>query len=248
MAYYTVVVPLRFQDNLLSITEPLSLKVWICFLVSIPIYTGAIILMNYVYSGSTQWEATASSVIRSALSERRNRLPPKHLYQKVLVLFWSWMMFVLISAYKGNLLALITKPTLNTPFTNAEDMVDQTRIKWGYNEAGLFPEYAKSKLPGTALRKIYERAITSSTSSYCQPVEKESGNVATIADITTAECIIANDYSNMGTCNYYLTDDKILAADSALAFQVILPLTEINDKLYVNCNICVVAETKPLIG
>ena len=79
-------------------------------------------------------------------------------------------------------------------------------------------------------------------------MEKETGNVATIADITTAECIIANDYSNMGTCNYYLTDDKILAADSALAFQVILPLTEINDMLYVNCNICVVAETKPLIG
>ena len=75
--------------------------------------------MNYLYSGSTNWEAAISSVIRGALSERKNKLPPKNLYQKILVLVWSSMMMVLISAYKGNLLAKITQPTMNTPFTNA---------------------------------------------------------------------------------------------------------------------------------
>ena len=125
MAYYTIIVPMRFHDNLLSITEPLSLQVWICFLISIPVFILVLISMNYVYTGSTNWEAEASFIIRGALSEHKNTFvkPPKHLYQRFLILVWTLMMVVLISAYEGNLLALITRPTLNTPFTNAEDMV-----------------------------------------------------------------------------------------------------------------------------
>ena len=221
MAYYTIIVPLRFHDNLLSITEPLSFEVWICFLICIPVNIGALILLNYLYSGSTHWEAAASSVIRGALSERKstNVKPPKHMYQKLMTLMWGWMMVVLISAYKGNLLAMITKPTINTPFTNADGMVEQTQIKWEFTQ-GLFPSYAQTKSPGTTLRKIYDQAITSSTSSYCQSIVKKSGNIAAICDIASATSVVANDFSKTGACNYYFSQDKILSSDSALAFPV----------------------------
>ena len=220
MAYYTVIVPLRHQDNLWSIIDPLSRSVWICFLTCIPLYIVAMSFMNYHYSGVFDWESVAGSIIRGVLSERRNRSPPKHIYQKLLVLIWSWTMLVLISAYKGNLLAIITKPSMNVPFLNVESMVEQTQMKWGFNSGVLFRRYAKSRPPGTTLRKIYEQAMTVSTHPYCHSVLKKLGNNAAICDISGARAVIANDFSKTGTCNYFLTEDKILAIDSALAFSV----------------------------
>ena len=219
MTYYTIIVPLKFQDNLLSITDPLSLEVWICFLICIPGYILAIILMNYLYSGQTKWEATASSVIRSALSERKssNVKPPKHMYQKLLILMWSWMMVVLISAYKANLLAMITRPSLNTPFRNVEGMVEQTKIQWGFRQDDLFSSYAKRLAPEKALRRVYEEKATTFTNFN---EVKESGDTAFIIDISAALSVMATEFSKSGTCNYFLTEDKILSTDSALAFQV----------------------------
>ena len=180
--------------------------------------------MNYFYSGSTNWEASASYVIRVALSDCKSKdiKPPKQLYQKLLVIMWGWMMLVLISAYQGNLLAMITTPTMKTPFTNAEGMVEQTEVKWAY-PLGLFSSYAESKPPETALRKIIDEASSSFTyaDTYVSTwIEKKSGKNAAICDITDAISVIAKDFSKTGTCNYYLTEDKILASDSALAFQV----------------------------
>ena len=176
--------------------------------------------MNYLHSKVFDWESVTSFIIRSVLSERRLRLPPRHLYQKVSVLIWSWTMLVVISAYKGNLLAIITKPSMNIPFLNMESMVEQTQMKWGYNSGVLFRRYAKSKPPGTTLRQIYDKAMTVSTHPYCHSVLKKLGNNAAICDISGARAVIAYDFSKTGTCNYYLTEDKILAIDSALAFPV----------------------------
>ena len=221
MAYYTIIVQLRYQENLLSITDPLSDQVWICFLICIPVYIVAIVFMNYFYSGNTNWEAAASSVIRSALSERKstNFEPPKYLHQKLLIIMWSWMMLILISGYKANLLAMITRPTLDIPFTNAHDMVKQTQIKWALAEGGLFSGYAKSLDHGSTVRKIYDQAITKYDIN--QIVMEDFGNNALICDISQCEKIIANYFSKTGACNYFMTEDKILASDSAFAFQVI---------------------------
>ena len=243
MAYYTVIVPLKLQDNLWSIVDPLSYSVWICFLTSIPIYIVAMSFMNYFHSGFFCWESVASLIIRGVLSERRSRSPPKHLYQKILVLIWSWTMLVLISAYKGNLLAIITKPSMNMPFMNVEDMVEQTQMKWGYNSGVLFRRYAMSKPPGTTLRKIYDQATTVSTHPYCHSVLKKLGDKAAVCDISGAMTVMANDFTKTGTCNYYLTKDKILAIDSALAFPVSIGECCYNN-LYCNYTSSV-SETKP---
>ena len=219
MTFYTIVVPMRFQDNLLSITDPLSFEVWMCFLISIPSYIVAIIIMNYIYSKSTNWEEVVSIVIRGALSEDKATYikPPNYLYQKLLVLIWSWMMLVLISAYQDNLIALITKPSINIPFTNKEGMIKQNQIKWGLADGGLFTDYAKSKDQETTLRTMYDKNIKNHGVS--QINLKELENNALICDISEALSIMAKDFSKTGTCNYYLTQDQILATDSALAFQ-----------------------------
>ena len=225
---YTIVVPLSFQNNLMSITDPLSFEVWICFLICIPVFMGSLLLMNYKYSGSPNLEATASFVLRGALSERKSRLPPKHLYQKIMVLVWSWMMLVIICAYKGDLISIITRPIMNIPFINADGMVEQTHIKWGLSEgATLFTSYAKDMTPGTTLWKIYENRITFPNNDtpvdgcYRSAVQaKKSGNIAAICDISSARYVITKDFSKTGSCNYYLTQDKILSSGNAIAFQV----------------------------
>ena len=229
MAYWTIVVPLRLQDNLLSVTDPFELEVWICFLICIPAYIMAIIFMNYLYSGSTKWEAAFSSVIRSVLSERKSTTvkPPKQMHQKLLVLVWSWMMVVLISAYKGNLLAMITKPAMNTPFADAKGMVEQDQMKWGWDfgDDGLFAFFAKSQPLGTTLRKIYDEGIlTSLNSLYCHSIVEKSRCIAAICDISGAIYVTANDFSKTGACNYYLTEDRIFAIDQVLAFPVSITL------------------------
>ena len=220
MTFYTIVVPMIFRHNLLSITDPLSFEVWLCFLISIPSYIVAIIIMNYIFSKSTNWEEVVSIVIRGALSEDKATYikPPNYLYQKLLVLIWSWMMLVLISAYQDNLIALITKPSINIPFTNKEGMIKQNQIKWGLADGGLFTDYAKSKDQETTLRTMYDKNIKNHGVS--QINLKELENNALICDISEALSIMANDFSKTGTCNYYLTQDQILATDSALAFQV----------------------------
>ena len=218
MTYYTIVVPLRVQDNLLSVTDPMTYKVWICFLICIPAYILAIIVMNYLHSGSTNWEAAFSSVIRSALSERKNKLTPKHFYQKLLVLAWSWMMVVLISAYKGNLLAMITRPTLNFPFKNAEGVVDINQVEWGMADPGMLQAFLKNSSKGTTFRTIYDKAIKSF--SICTESHATAAELAMVMDISCARRLIAKDFTSTGICNYYLTQDRILALDSVLAFPV----------------------------
>ena len=210
-------VPIKLEDNLYSYIDPLSLEVWICFLICIPIYIGFMMSMNYLYSGFNEWEASASSVIRAALSECKTTLPPKHLYQAILVLVWTLMMVVLLSGYHGNLLAMITKPGIDAPFTNFNEMASQTQIKWCISKYSLFNSYARSKSPGTTLKTISDQAIS------CQ--RDYSKKIAVIVDRLQADLDINSNYKNTGTCKYYLTQDEVLSSDSVLALQVSMSQT-----------------------
>ena len=127
---------------------------------------------------------------------------------------WSWMMVILISAYTANLLAMITRPSLNTPFTNVEGMVEQTQIQWALPHESIFSYYAKRLAPGTPLRKVYEEKAITYTHFNIKSTIKESRDTAFILDIAVALDIIGTDFSKTGTCNYFLTEDKILNVDS----------------------------------
>ena len=222
---YTIIVPLRFQDNFWSITDPFSPIVWICFLISIPTYVGAIISMDYFFNRSTSWKNAINFVIRVIFSESTDNLPPKHLYQKLIVQVWSWMTFVLLLGYLCNLRALLTKPIMKMPFTDSEGMVQQPEMKWGFMQNGIFFDYAQSEDAGPTLRKIYDQAMADKTvfnpsidkSFSCQYIVDEG--YAAICDISVAKKIITKVFGKDGTCNYYLTDDRMLASDNVLAIQ-----------------------------
>ena len=118
---------------------------------------------------------------------------------------------------------MITKPAMNTPFTDAKGMVEQDQMKWGWDfgDDGLFALFAKSQAPGTTLRRIYDEGIlTSSNSLHCNSIVEKSRYIAAICDISGAIYVTANDFSKTGTCNYYLTENRIFATDQALAYPV----------------------------
>ena len=177
--------------------------------------------MNYLNSRSANWEKTITFVIRVIFSENRGNLPPKHLYQKLLVQVWSWMTFVLILGYLCNLRALLTKPLMKIPFTDSEGMVQQAEMKWGFIQGGQFSYYAQSEDAGPTLRKIYDQAMSDKTafnkSFSCHKIV--DGGYAAICDISVAKKIITEVFSKDGTCNYYLTYDRMLASDNVLAIQ-----------------------------
>ena len=108
---------------------------------------------------------------------------------------------------------------------------------------GLFIEYAKKLDPERVLRKVYDKGTIIPSASFNKQVRKkvlQQGN-ALICDITSAREILADTFSENGTCNYILTEDKILATDSALAFQVIRGML----KNIIGRPICCIIETKP---
>ena len=184
------------------------------------------VFMNYIYGGSSTWELSTSTVMRSVMSERKNRSTPKHLYQKLLALVWSLMAVILISAYKGNLLAMITKPSMNAPFTNADDMVQQSGMKWGiWEKEAAFAQYATSRPEGTTLRRMIDQAMKC-RDPWCRST-KGHENLALIASLEVLMYGIANDKTD--TC--YLTQDKFLLSTFNLAFQV-CKLTLLNINTY----------------
>ena len=228
MTQYTIVAPLGLQDNLLSILDPLSVEVWIGLLICIPVYITGMAVLNYIYTGYPNCEATMSFVLRTVLAEDKWQLSPKPIYQKILVLVWSGMMLVLISAYQGDLTSIITTPLMNAPFMNADGMVEQSQIKWGWSEGEtLFPDYLKSYSPGTTLREMYEKSMTFPNTvtrvddCYISAFQaKESGSVAAICDISSARAVVTKDFSKFGTCNFYVTHDRFLSSGNVLAIQV----------------------------
>ena len=212
-----MIIPLRIKDNLFSFIYPLSFVVWICFLLCIPAFIVAIVLTNYVYSGTFQWEAAASSVIRSALSERRGikKTSPKLFHQIFLVLVWSWMMVILISSYKGNLLAMICshdrnlQPKIHTPI-----------IKWGvWGQDSLFAPYAKSS-PRPTMRMLIDRAALCPDIT-CSAEMQQDEEFAVIMEKTFALQTISKDFTKTGICNYYKAVGEIIfRTDQNFAFQV----------------------------
>ena len=187
---------------------------------------GVMCLMNYLYSGQTNWEESGSFVLRNALVEHAD-MPDTNLYQKCLVLVWSLMTLVIMCSYAGSLTAFITKPGLNLPFSNVEGMVKQTDLRWAVTEGSILTPYAENMPQGSVMKTMIEQANTFSygvkwADNDCFTAEGEkSGDIASICDYTAALFAQSNDFSKTGKCNYFLTEDKFLPFSMALAFQVL---------------------------
>ena len=127
--------------------------------------------------------------------------------------------------FPGALTAMITKPTLDMPINNAEELMNQNEISWSIEDGTAVIEFLKASPPNSRLRRLVEGAklLSSSEMNGCyvkEAITKQSGQFASICDINSIMTLLSQDYSETGTCNYYLTEEKFQLTSNAMALQV----------------------------
>ena len=151
--FWGLVIPLRQNYSLDAILHALEWKVWLVILLAMPTYMLVMTMVNYHYFGQMKWEVFSSFVIRASVMEARGKpgFPVKRIYQKLLLLFWSLPLFVLVTAYTGNMTALITKPTLQRSIKDVNELVNQDKMPWirGSSEGSSMVHWLKSAPSGT---------------------------------------------------------------------------------------------------
>ena len=223
--YFQVVFPLKHASEMWFFIDPLSFHVWICSLLCVPIYLLAMGLADYLFDGYADWDAVADDfdfVIRNALSEQNYAPRDKLVYQKILIVIWSWSMLVLVQSYAGNLTAMLTRPKLQEPIRTLEELLGQDEVSWIIPD----PEAAyalKTSENGSALKKLYDGGIVVPPNAGwdCFPAEiYKYGTFGSICNIGSIQIMMSLDYSLTGKCNYYMIEDKLLTSGGSMAFQV----------------------------
>ena len=230
---YHVILPLRAVDDPWSYFYPFDCEIWIFSLCIIPIYILLCALADHIYFHNLQWFNWFEFVIRNFASEGHQSykrifgtLNNKKLsvYQKLLILSWTWFCFILIKSYSGNLTAMIARPKLNMKFTKAKDLLHQQEVALTIEDGVGAIEYMSRSPPGSAMRKLIEktervdpeRAFFDCFSKSHQ----QSGRHAAICDVVSIKSRLSNDFTAHGHCNWYLMEQKLFASSSVMAFQV----------------------------
>ena len=91
MEMYNIIIPLTIENDIWSFLYPFEDEVWICFLLSVPIFIIAMGLAEYITNEehSVPWATLIGFVLRNVLSENTGKLPDKRLYQKIMVYAWA---------------------------------------------------------------------------------------------------------------------------------------------------------------
>ena len=150
--FYTLVVPLEKNYNLFAIVNAFQFSVWVAAMVTIPIYISVMVMANWFNFRQMKWEIFASFVIRTALMENTLKPPAKRINQKLLIIFWALPIFVLVTAYTGNMTALITKPSPQKSIKDVNELVNQKKMSWVIEEGSSVVAYLKSAPAGTKFR------------------------------------------------------------------------------------------------
>ena len=100
MEYYTLVVPLKLNDDDTSFLKCFNIEVWICCLMVTPIAIMAMGLLDYIFCKKVKWTYIVDFVTRSAVSQSLPELNAKENYQKAFSIIWLLSALVLTFAYK----------------------------------------------------------------------------------------------------------------------------------------------------
>ena len=223
--YFQVVIPLKYGSKMWFFIDPLSFHVWLCSILCVPIYLLAMGLADYLFNGYADWGAVTDDfnfVIRNALSEQNYAPRDKRVYQKILIVIWSWSMLVLVQSYAGNLTAMLTRPKLQEPIKTLEDLFSQDKVSWIIPDNTIIPTMKMSK-NGSALKRLHDGGIIIPPNAAwdCFPLEiYQDGTFGSICNMGSIQMLMNNDYSSTGKCNYYTIEDKFLSSGGSMAFQV----------------------------
>ena len=224
MELSTFIIPLRKENDIWSFVHPFSFEVWALSLISIPIYILAWGMLNFLTSGHANWSHLVEFVLRNILVDHAVKMPDKTKHQKVLILGWLWFTFIIISAYAGNLIALITRPKLVMPIQEPADLLIQDKISWVMEDGIAKAEYMRGSPSGSTWRRIYDKIeFLDSEEFYSGCFTKStqfSGRHASICDITSIRDLLHESFSKSGQCNWYLSENTFAEAPLVMIFQV----------------------------
>ena len=230
---YYIILPLKAIDDPWSYFYPFDYEVWILSLCIIPIYILVGALADYIYFHDPKWLKWFEFVIRNVLSECKQSYKKMYiitndkkwpLYKNILILSWTWVCFILVKSYSGNLTAMVARPKLVMKFTKAEDFLHQQEVALTIEDGIGAIEYMSQSPPGSAMRRLIEKTErVNAEKEFIDCFSKshqQSGRHAAICDVVSIKSRLSNDFTANGRCNWYVMEQKLFAASSVMAFQV----------------------------
>ena len=230
---YHIILPLKAVDDPWSYFYPFDYEIWIFSLCTIPIYILVCALADYIYFHDLRWLNWFEFVIRNVVSEsnqsykrlfRTQNNKEQPLYQKVLILSWTWFCLILVKSYSGNLTAMIARPKLDMKFTKAEDFLHQHEVALTIEDGIGAIEYMSRSPPGSTMRRLIEKTQRvdelKGFMDCFSKTHQESGRHAAICDLVSIKRRLSNDFTANGHCSWYLMEQTLFASSSVMAFQV----------------------------
>ena len=93
---------LEIQVDIWGFVNPYNYEVWICWLISMPVFVFAMGLSDLFTFHKVDWDTLTSFVLRNAVYESPPISPDTKLYHRVFVIFWLWAVLILTQSYAGN--------------------------------------------------------------------------------------------------------------------------------------------------
>ena len=225
MEYYLLVFPLQLNDNDMSLLHPFTPGVWICSLIFTPIMIIAMGSLDFIHYKKVKWLSIIDFVLRSAVFQHGQRLNDEENYQRILTISWLCSATVITFAYAGNLMAMITRPSISLPISNVDDLLKQDDISWVVEPGIGIVDYMNDSPPGSKMKRLIDRAILLDTTvdwaNACYDVESfKAGTFASICDLVSIKALIHDDFSDDAKCNFYYMEDFLSVVPSVMAIQV----------------------------
>ena len=217
------------ENDIWSFLHPFGYDLWICTLISIPIFIAAMGTAEYIANNKiVHWDILVGFVLRNVLSENYREMLQHHqrTHQKILVSVWLWSCFILLMSFSGNLTATITRPKLDMRFTSLEHFSNQDDMSLVTGSGFVMNEYMNS-LPDDSLTK--EILLNTETlhdwedwTSNCFTRRTQfTRRHASICDDLSTLTFLSNSFEKSGKCEWYTMNEKIIRARPlAMAFQV----------------------------
>ena len=246
MGTHEIIVPLHKENDLLSFTKPLATEVWIFSFITIPLFTLAMALADYLAGIEVDWEYLVGFVLRNIFSETMGNLRDRKAYQKFITCIWMFSSFLLVMCYAGNLTAMIARPKLDRQIKKHEDFLHQEEITLVVEGGIGIVDKMRQSPNGSIMRSLIEKTLIMSyddddnelpmnfdyPAEYiedCFPLyqnvsEQYIRNYASICDIDSIKSRLSDDFRDSGKCNWYILQQTMfLSTPSVMVFQVSLP-------------------------
>uniref|UniRef100_T1JKR3 Ionotropic glutamate receptor C-terminal domain-containing protein n=1 Tax=Strigamia maritima TaxID=126957 RepID=T1JKR3_STRMM len=233
----SIMSPSRIKTNrMFAIIQVFEPEVWVLLLVAVAIFGPIMKLVENIRKKlDSKLPSTEQSSIYNyvwisvcmALFKDSSIKPFKGSVPRLLVLFWTIMMMILVAMYSGVLLALMSEQTLSPPIDNFYDLVKSPGMSWGVfpsSATRAFIEYhiflyhnrrlkifQRNELsPYTEIRNKYQNKPDLMPGNISMAVKLlRKGKYALISDEMIFKNIRIQEVKVNGHCPYYISSEHL---------------------------------------